>query len=181
MKKNIYRELQKRLDQYSMGFPETESGIEIKILKKLFSEEDAEIFLKISPMLEAAADIAPKIGMSEEKAGEKLEDMTKRGLLFRLRKHDKAYYGAIPFVHGLFEFQVKRLDTEMAEMVAPHGNFFLPEQCTIEGITGHQFPISHKSNRNIGSFIHYGKNSAICRHHGTDTGCLFMAPRPPGI
>jgi len=117
MEQNIYRELQKRLDQYSMGFPETKSGVEIKILKKLFNEEEAEIFLKISPLLEAPADIAAKISMSEEEASQKLEDMSEQGLLFRLRKEDKAYYAAIPFVHGLFEFQVNRLDKELAELV----------------------------------------------------------------
>lgn len=117
MEENLYRELQERLDQYSVGFPRTESGVEIEILKKLFSEEDAKVFLKLSPMLEAPSDVAPKIGLSEEEAAKKLEDMTGRGLLFRLRRDDKVYYGAIPFVHGLFEFQLTRLDKEMAELL----------------------------------------------------------------
>jgi len=38
-------------------------------------------------------------------------------LLFRLQRDDSVKYGAIPFVHGLFEFQVKRLDRDMAELV----------------------------------------------------------------
>jgi hypothetical protein len=37
MSENVYRKLQKQLDQYSLGFPATESGIEIKILKSLFT------------------------------------------------------------------------------------------------------------------------------------------------
>jgi hypothetical protein len=45
MSENIYRQLQQRLDFYSMGFPATESGIELKILKHLFSEDDAKMFL----------------------------------------------------------------------------------------------------------------------------------------
>jgi H+/Na+-translocating ferredoxin:NAD+ oxidoreductase subunit B len=117
MGENLYRDLQKQLDTYSVGFPETESGIEIKILKKLFNDDDAKIFLKLTPMLETPADIAKKIEMSEGEAVKTLEDMSERGLLFRLKKGDQSYYGAIPFVHGLFEFQVKRLDKEFAEMV----------------------------------------------------------------
>jgi len=116
VEKDIYRQLQKKLDQFSVGFPETESGVEIKILRKLFSEEDAQVFLKISFMLESSSDIAAKIGLSEAAASEKLEDMAGRGLLFRMRRDGKTYYSAIPFVHGLFEFQVQRLDQEMATL-----------------------------------------------------------------
>ena len=35
MTETIYRQLQERLDLYSMGFPAAKSGIEIKILKYL--------------------------------------------------------------------------------------------------------------------------------------------------
>ena len=117
MEKDIYRELQKSIDNLSIGFPETDSGIEIKILKKLFSEEDAKVFTNLSPLLEDVATIAPKIGLTVEDAAVKLEDMASRGLVFRLRKNSKSFYAAIPFIHGLFEFQVNRLDKELAEMV----------------------------------------------------------------
>jgi electron transport complex protein RnfB len=50
METDLYRKLQRQLDQYSMGFPATESGVEIKILKKLFSEEDAGLFLQMMQM-----------------------------------------------------------------------------------------------------------------------------------
>ena len=52
MTEDIYRNLQKRLDTYSIGFPATDSGVEIKILKELFSPEDAEMFLGMTPKLE---------------------------------------------------------------------------------------------------------------------------------
>ena len=48
MSENIYRQLQQRLDLYSMGYPATESGIELQILKYLFSESDAKMFLSLS-------------------------------------------------------------------------------------------------------------------------------------
>ncbi|MBW6462950.1 MAG: hypothetical protein K0B84_02015 [Firmicutes bacterium] len=44
MADEIYRRLQQQLDSYSVGFPATESGVEIKILEYLFSKEDAELF-----------------------------------------------------------------------------------------------------------------------------------------
>ena len=59
MSENIYRQLQQRLDLYSMGFPATESGIELKILKYLFSEDDAKMFLSLTHKL--AIDIIDRI------------------------------------------------------------------------------------------------------------------------
>ncbi|GAB6097191.1 4Fe-4S binding protein [Desulfatiferula olefinivorans] len=117
MTHDIYRLLQQRLDMYSVGFPATESGIEITILKAMFSEEDAALFLSLSPILETPEAVAARIGRSPADTAEHLEDMSQRGLLFRVKKNDSVKYGAIPFVHGLFEFQVKRLDRDFARLV----------------------------------------------------------------
>jgi Na+-translocating ferredoxin:NAD+ oxidoreductase RNF subunit RnfB len=120
MADEIYRELQQRLDTYSVGFPKTESGIEIKILKTLLSERDAEMFLALSPKLETAESVASRLDRPSEEVAEHLEDMAERGLLFRIRRDDANKYGAIPFVHGIFEFQVKTMDREFAEMVGQY-------------------------------------------------------------
>ncbi|RJP86600.1 MAG: 4Fe-4S dicluster domain-containing protein [Desulfobacteraceae bacterium] len=117
MTTDIYRQLQERLDKYSVGFPATDSGIEITILKAMFSEQDADLFLNVSPLLETPASIAERIKQPVNETASRLEDMAKRGLLFRMKKGDAVKYGAIPFVHGLFEFQVKRLDKDFAKLV----------------------------------------------------------------
>ena len=117
MTKDIFRKLQQRLDQYSMGFPATASGIEIKILEYLFSNEDAALFLALSPRLETGHSVAQRMGRSEQDITDHLEDMAERGLLFRSKKQDTIKYAAIPFVHGLFEFQVKNLQPDLADMV----------------------------------------------------------------
>ena len=41
----VYRKLQKYLDRMPISYPETESGVEIRILKHLFTPEEAEIAL----------------------------------------------------------------------------------------------------------------------------------------
>jgi Fe-S-cluster-containing hydrogenase component 2 len=117
MSENVYRQLQQKLDFYSMGFPATESGIELKILKYLFSEEDAKMFLAISHKLETASSIASSLNRPLDEVVGHLDDMAERGLLFRLQKPDSTKYATIPFVHGLFEFQVKKLKRDFAEMV----------------------------------------------------------------
>ena len=117
MAQDIYQALRERLDQYSMGFPATESGIEMKILKYLFSPEDAELFLGLSQRLETPQGVAGRLEMDAGELGDRLEDMARRGLLFRVSKGGARLYGAIPFVHGLFEFQLKDLSPEFAAMV----------------------------------------------------------------
>ena len=117
MSDDIYRQLQKKLDRYSMGFPATDSGIEIEILKELFTEEDAGMFLDLSQRLETPEDVAHRIDRPPDEVGSQLNSMYKKGLVFRLKKGDTVKYGAIPFVHGLFEFQVADLDRRMAGLV----------------------------------------------------------------
>lgn len=116
MQTDIYRQLQKQLDQYSMGFPATESGIELKLLRYLFSEADARMFAALTPMLETAETVASRLGGKVDDVAAQLDDMAERGLLFRLKKENGSRYGAIPFVHGLFEFQVNNLKPDFAEM-----------------------------------------------------------------
>jgi len=123
MTQDLYRDLQERLDKYSVGFPATESGIEITILKMLFSEEDAAMFLNLSPILELPESVAERINKPVVETTAYFEDMSNRGLLFRLKKGDTAKYGAIPFVHGLFEFQVKRLDKDFAKLVEQYFDY----------------------------------------------------------
>lgn len=117
MTEDIFRRLQQRLDMYSLGFPATETGIEITILKKLFSQKDAEMFLDMSPLLEEPQAVAQRLERPVDEVAGQLEDMAKRGLLFRLRKETSVKYGAIPFMHGLIEFQVKRFDRELGDLI----------------------------------------------------------------
>jgi ferredoxin len=114
---DVFRTLQQQLDRYSIGFPETESGIELDILKHLFSEEDAALAVQMSPALETPEKVAARVGRPVDDVGRHLDDMAERGLLFRLRKGGVDRYGASPFVHGIFEYQVRDLDRELAQMV----------------------------------------------------------------
>jgi NAD-dependent dihydropyrimidine dehydrogenase PreA subunit len=79
------------------------------------------MFLALSPKLETAASVASRLDRPAEEVAAHLEDMAERGLLFRVKREDATKFGAIPFVHGIFEFQVKSMDRELAEMV---GHYF---------------------------------------------------------
>ncbi len=117
MSKNTFKQLQERLNLYSIGFPETATGVEIQILKELFTEDEAGLFLSMSHRLEKPESIAQRMGRKQTDVADQLEDMAGRGLLFRVKKGDSSRYAAIPFVHGLFEFQVTRLNRNLSKLL----------------------------------------------------------------
>ena len=49
---DVYRELQQHLDKFAIGFPATESGVEIRILKHLFSPDEAKLATKLDDKYE---------------------------------------------------------------------------------------------------------------------------------
>lgn len=112
---DTYEKLRARLDDMATGYPATESKIEIKILKRLFEPEEAEFFLHLSPFLETPEAVAGRIGEDVAPVAERMEQMAKKGLLFRQRKEGKPRYAAIPYVVGIFEFQLNALDKEFSE------------------------------------------------------------------
>jgi len=111
---DLYEKLRQRLDDMGTGYPATQNGIELKILKKLFAEADVEMFLMLTPMLETPQSVAERLNLPEKETTTHLEKMAKRGLLFRQKKNDIVRYAAIPFVVGVFGFQLNTVDEILA-------------------------------------------------------------------
>lgn len=116
MSKEPYLKLCEFLDQFPIGFPHTDSGVEFKILKRLFSPEEAEITVQLSPFPEEASAVAARTDLPEDYLATKLETMAQNGLIFRLRRGDKTMFLAAPFMIGLYEYSVKKIDRELAEL-----------------------------------------------------------------
>ncbi|MBW2483662.1 MAG: 4Fe-4S binding protein [Deltaproteobacteria bacterium] len=114
MMENIYERLRARLDDLANGFPETESKVEIRLLKRLFTEEEAELYLQMSPFLEKPEDVAQRLNRHVEELAPVLEHMAQKGHLFRKRNGDRVRYSAVPYVVGIFEHQLKRMDEDFA-------------------------------------------------------------------
>jgi Pyruvate/2-oxoacid:ferredoxin oxidoreductase delta subunit len=119
MEPDIYRQLQRHLDQSPVPFPETESGVEISLLKKLFDEEEANIALKLSAVLEDIDRIFVRFKEGEitkEMLKAKLEGLAEKGII-RVLPHQKKgrVYQKIPLAVGMYELQVDRITKELAE------------------------------------------------------------------
>lgn len=116
MPKQIYFDLRERLDRYSVGFPSTESGVELNILERLFTEEEAELSLHLSMKRDSVESIAERAARDPREVEAMLTRMAKKGLVFTSRKGDSLRYAAAPYVVGIFEHQLKTMDRELAEL-----------------------------------------------------------------
>lgn len=124
MEDNTYNRLRGFLDTLPTGYPETLSGVEIKILKRLFTPEQAELTMKLKQAPEEVSLIAERIKMDESELALKLEEMAQKGLIFRTRDQDKVFYQAFQFIIGIYEFQVKNLDKEFCELFEEYLPYF---------------------------------------------------------
>ena len=117
MKDDIYHKLAGHLDRLPGGFPPTESGVEIRILKRLFSPEQAALACHLTLIPESTSVIALRSGLPVERAAATLSQMADRGLVFKSSRPPR--YMAAQFVVGIWEYQVGHLDAELvADMEA---------------------------------------------------------------
>ncbi len=120
MSDEAYHKVAKVLDTLPNGFPATESGIEIRILKKIFSPEEADLFCDLRLTDETAAEIAKRTDRPLKGLEEKLVSMGERGELLAYQSNGVWKFRMVPWVVGLYEFQLKRMDREFAEMCAEY-------------------------------------------------------------
>jgi Pyruvate/2-oxoacid:ferredoxin oxidoreductase delta subunit len=119
---DIYTKLREQLDEYSIGFPATKSGVEMKILERLFAEDEAEMYLLLSMKLETPAEVAARLGREEAETAGLLDRMAEKGLAFRLRRDDVLKYAAVPFLVGIWEYQIKNIDRELSALMEQYGD-----------------------------------------------------------
>jgi Na+-translocating ferredoxin:NAD+ oxidoreductase subunit B len=120
MGKEVYEKVREMLDGFSIGFKSTGTGVEIKLLEKLFTEEEAATYLNLSRTLQTAGQVALKAGRDEKSVEKILMQMTEKGLTiprYPKKQGEPMYYSAAPYLHGILEHQVNRMDREMADLI----------------------------------------------------------------
>ena len=119
MKPDIYRQLQRHLDKMPVTFPETESGVEISLLKRLFDETEANIALKLSALPESIDRIYGRFKEGEitkELLKVKLDGLFDKGAIMAVPNEKKGrMYSKLMLAIGIFEHQVDRITKELAE------------------------------------------------------------------
>ncbi|MFP4213272.1 MAG: 4Fe-4S dicluster domain-containing protein [Desulfohalobiaceae bacterium] len=119
---DVYEELARHLDRLPAGFPRTDSEVELRILKRLFSPEEARMAARLSMVPENASEIAERLGLDRAELEPRLEDMAGKGLIFRLSREQETKYMAAQFMVGIWEYHVHDLDQDLIRDV----NEYLP-------------------------------------------------------
>jgi Fe-S-cluster-containing hydrogenase component 2 len=116
MDKSIYKKLARKLDQLPNGYPETESGVELRLLEKLFHPQEATLAAEMRLKREPAEVIAARTGLDPKEAYKILKKMVRKGLISFNREEGELHFGLMPFVVGFYEEQLPRMDEEMASL-----------------------------------------------------------------
>lgn len=103
----VYNLLQRRLDRYPVGAPESEALY--KILKILYSEEDAKVAIGMPLRFTSLSKLSKRINIKEKALKNKLTCMAEKGLVFDIERNGEKYYMLMPTVVGAFEFSLMRV------------------------------------------------------------------------
>lgn len=111
---DVYRKLARHLDRLPGGFPATSSGVELRILQRLFTPQEAELALHLTMLPERVGVIARRAHLAPAEAARRLEEMARKGLIYRLASEGRTpHYSAAQFVVGIWEYHVNSLDPEL--------------------------------------------------------------------
>jgi Pyruvate/2-oxoacid:ferredoxin oxidoreductase delta subunit len=116
MSDDVYRKLAKVLDTLPNGFPAKENDAGIKLLEKIFTPDQAELFCDLRLQFETAEQIAERTGRPLEGLEEKLIGMRDKGQLWAINLGGTWVFKMVPWAFGIYEFQLPRLDKEFAEL-----------------------------------------------------------------
>jgi electron transport complex protein RnfB len=116
MTEDVYRRLAQRLDAIPNGFPATESGVELRLLAKIFTPEEAALAAELRLSREPADQIAARAGLDPDETYRLLKVMARKGQIRAGRKKGQLAFGLLPFAVGIYEAQLPRLDEELARL-----------------------------------------------------------------
>ena len=120
MSSGNYDRLAVALDELpSGGYPRTSSGAGIRLLKKAFTEEEAELAGQMSRKHEKIGELAAKVDWSSVKVKEVMPGCLSKGLVVKRIVDNQEYYRLAPFLGIWYErlmLDQMRNDVEFAEL-----------------------------------------------------------------
>jgi H+/Na+-translocating ferredoxin:NAD+ oxidoreductase subunit B len=139
---DVYKRLATRLDELPSGYPATESGVELKILQHIFTPEEAEMTLKMRSMPETVETVAERLGKSVPEMQAVLDSLVQKGQIGSFKMFGQRMYMLFPFLVGIYEFQLNRMDKELAELFEAYAPALIRTLGGFEPALGRVIPVS---------------------------------------
>ena len=117
MTETVFEQLAGALDRLPNGFPRNASGVEVRILQKIFSTEQAALACHLTGSWETVNVIAARARMDSGEASKCLFKLVRGGMVWMDKREGKAVFRLAPFVVGIYEAQRERMDHELAHLV----------------------------------------------------------------
>ena len=114
---NVYEQLADALDRLPNGYPKTSSRVELRILQKIFSPEEAGLASHLTGRYETTAEITSRSGVVADDMNRQLFKMAQRGMVWIEKQDGRARFRLAPFVVGIYEAQLEMMDHELAHLV----------------------------------------------------------------
>jgi electron transport complex protein RnfB len=163
MSESIYARLAKHLNTLPISYPATKSGIEVRILERWFTPEEAEIALVMNGYPESVVVISERLKGAPEVLAAVLDAMSKKGLIFRIAKGDIRLYNIVPLAEGMYEFHLNTLTPEDVRMAHEYMPEYMERSWFGTKTTQHRvIPIS-KSIESEMEVMPYNQAEAIIR------------------
>jgi Fe-S-cluster-containing hydrogenase component 2 len=195
----FYKKLALGLDKIPNGFPATESGVELKILEKLFSPEEARVASHMDTTPKSSQSIADALAENHDYTYKTLKTMVKKGLIEVKKGDGQLLFKLIPFMVGFYERQNAQIDKEFAELFETYYHEAFHKVMTIKPSVHRIIPVQKAIPVNVevmpyeqaSTYIEeansWGVLPCICRvqkrllgegcHH-TEENCLVFSHRP---
>ncbi len=149
MPTNPYQTLAQQLDSLPNGFPATSDGMELRLLEKLFTPEEAALTALLSPRLETCEELASRTGREPAELRKSLKALLRRGLIEAGRLEGGLGYRLMPFVVGIYEMQVGSLDAELAQLFEDYFKAAFGQVLSIQPQVHRVIPIGESVKNNM--------------------------------
>jgi NAD-dependent dihydropyrimidine dehydrogenase PreA subunit len=126
MANSIYQQLRAHLDKLPGGFRATTNNADIRLLEYLFTQEEAILATKLTLRRETALQIADRLNKPKEKIEKLLNIMAEKGLILSVEDDNTIKYQAVPWMVGIWEFQVNRYSDKLVQLFNEYYQSRLP-------------------------------------------------------
>ncbi|UCE10550.1 MAG: hypothetical protein JSW61_01090 [Candidatus Thorarchaeota archaeon] len=120
MSKNPYERLAATLDKIPNSFTATEGGSHLKVLEWIYTPEEADLASRMRLRGETVEELAARLEISVKGLEVQLEIMAKKGQIRAWTSSTGRRYALIPFVVGVYDEQLDRMDAEFARIFEDH-------------------------------------------------------------
>lgn len=117
---DVYERLADALNRHPEGFPRTQSGVELQILMRIFSPDEARLGSLLTHEMEALETLSARTRMAQDELEKRLWAMSAKGKVRRRKSEATGQwtYRMAPFIPGFYEeYMTATRDMELLHLM----------------------------------------------------------------